>query len=613
MKKNYSYKSEFEDFVGDYAVRYPNIIRLMTYNVQNCRGIDNVVDYQRIADVILKTAPDALALQELDSATNRSKQVDVLTHLASLTAMYCVFGASIGYDDGKYGIGVLSKEKPVSWQSVALPGREETRSLLVVEFEDYVLCCTHLSLNPHDRLNSVAIIDCAVNDFEKPVILAGNINARPSSPVLNAFQENWTMLSDTSKFTFPSNAPNRTVDYIIGYAAAGRTYSVWQTGIVNTLASDHLPVFVDVRLKTAKENIFRSPVYLQNPAADGMTIMWLTNVPCHSWVEYGTDCQNMKTAQTIEEGIAMANNTINRIRLSGLKPATRYYYRVHSREITLYQSHKKEFGDTATTPVKSFKTFDNKNADFTALIFNDLHDMYPLFDKLMQHVKDIPYDIVFFNGDCVSDVQTEEAAVRTISHFSRGIGGDSVPSVYIRGNHEARGAFSPFLWNLLGKAGGERSYGAFSIGATRFVILDCGEDKPDIHWVYYGMNDFTQYRKEQAAFLTREISSKAFKTADRRVLFHHIPIYGTRLNSFNPGRDEWGDILATAPFDICINAHTHSFNNLVKGTFGNNFPVVTGGGNCEENATVLILRKLGKQMNLIALDVEGKIILMLNL
>ena len=603
-------------FFAGYAQPYPqqeNTIRVMSYNIQNGIGIDKATDYQRIADVIAGVAPDVVALQELDSATNRSKQVDVLSRLAALTAMYPVYGASIPYDGGKYGIGVLSKEKPVSWKRIPLPGREEARSLLMVEFKEYVLCCTHFSLNADDRRSSVDIIDQAVKDFSKPVILAGDLNATPRTPVLDAFRQNWLVLSDTARFTFPSDKPARTIDYIMGYTPKGYTYSVWQKRIPNTLASDHLPLFADIRLKAEKANIFRTPVYLQNPATDGMSIMWLTHVPCHSWVEYGTDSLNMQRVQSWAEGITIANNTLNNIRLTGLKPGTRYFYRVCSREITLYQPYLKEFGETAIGKISSFTTLDNRKTDFTAVIFNDLHDIYPLFDKLYQQVKDIPYDFVVFNGDCIADVQSEDIAVSTISHYSRGIGADKVPSFYVRGNHETRGAYSPFLWNLLGKTGGNTSYGAFSIGDTRFVILDCGEDKPDDTWVYYGLNDFTQFRKDQADFLKKEIASKEFQSAAKRVLIHHIPVYGMGERPFNPNRDEWGGILAKASFDICLNAHTHRFNHIAKGADGNNFPVVVGGGNNERGATVMILKKQGKQLTLTVLNVEGETLLSLNL
>ena len=43
-------------------------IKILSYNVRNCRGMDNITSYQRIADVITRTAPDFVALQELDSA-----------------------------------------------------------------------------------------------------------------------------------------------------------------------------------------------------------------------------------------------------------------------------------------------------------------------------------------------------------------------------------------------------------------------------------------------------------------------------------------------------------------------------------------------------------------
>ena len=602
-------------FTQTYAQSYPqqdNTIRVMSYNIRNGMGMDDVTDYQRIADVITGVTPDVVAIQELDSVTNRSKGVDVLGRLAGLTAMYAVYGASIPFDGGKYGVGVLSKEKPISWKRIPLPGREEPRSLLLVEFQQYVIGCTHFSLTREDRETSVTIIDQAVKDFDKPVFLAGDINATPDSPVLKAFQKNWQILSDTAKHTIPAGNAVRTIDYILGYTPKRYTYSVWQNRVLNTQASDHLPLFADVRLKTPEAGIFRTPVYLQNAAPDAMTVMWLTNVPCHSWVEYGTDSLNMQRAQTWIEGETVANNTLNRIMLTGLKPGTRYFYRVYSREITLYQPYKKEFGETAKSEISSFTTFDDQKTDFTAIIFNDLHDSYPLFDKLNQVVKDVPRDIVFFNGDCIADVQSEAIAVNSISHYSRGIGADRVPSVYLRGNHETRGAYSPFLWNLLGTINGH-SYGAFNIGDTRFVLLDCGEDKPDETEVYYGLNDFTQFRKDQAEFLKKEITSKAFKSAAKRVLLHHIPVYGMGERSFVPCRDYWGGILAKAPFSICLNAHTHRFNYITKGAEGNNFPIVVGGGSNEQSATVSILRKQGKQMMLTVLNVNGETLLSLNL
>lgn len=226
-------------------------LKVMSYNIRNAKGMDNITNYARIADVILKCAPDVVAIQEVDSVTRRSKGVDVLDTLARLTHMYKTYGASIDYDGGKYGIAILSKQKPLSAKRLALPGREEARSLLLVEFAHYAFCCTHLSLTNADRLASVSIITAEASRLGKPVLLAGDINAEPESEVLQALQQNWQLLSDANVVTFPANAPNRTIDYIFGYKAnINWVYHVVKTEVGDEpLASDHLPLVVDVELK----------------------------------------------------------------------------------------------------------------------------------------------------------------------------------------------------------------------------------------------------------------------------------------------------------------------------------------------------------------------------
>jgi Icc-related predicted phosphoesterase len=251
---------------------------------------------------------------------------------------------------------------------------------------------------------------------------------------------------------------------------------------------------------------------------------------------------------------------------------------------------------------------DDTQKDFTAIVFNDLHDNYTLFDKLFSQIKDIPYDLVFFNGDCIADVESEANAVRSISYYCSAVKGNHVPCIFLRGNHETRGAYSMFLWNLLERMGGH-SYGAFNVGDTRFVLLDCGEDKPDSTWVYYDLNDFTQHREDQAVFLKKEINSGEYKSAGKRVLIHHIPIYGKNLDRYVPCKELWGDILSGGKFNISLNAHTHEMEYITKGEYGNSYPVVIGGGNKDESGTVMILQKKGKIMTLKVLNVKGDVLL----
>jgi endonuclease/exonuclease/phosphatase family metal-dependent hydrolase len=231
------------------------VVRVMSYNIYAAEGLDGKAgDYPRLANIITGAAPDVVALQEVDSVNTRSKQVDVLLRLATLTSMRHVYCASINLGGGKYGIGILSKAQPLSWKRVPLPGTEEARSLLVVEFEDYVFCCTHFSLTAADRLASVSLVEQAVSGYDKPVFLAGDLNDVPASQMLTAFKQHWEVLSNPAQRTHPADNPTTTLDYILGYAAKGQVYEVVQTQVLNEpVASDHRPLFADVRIVVNNE------------------------------------------------------------------------------------------------------------------------------------------------------------------------------------------------------------------------------------------------------------------------------------------------------------------------------------------------------------------------
>jgi len=227
-----------------------NTITILSYNVRNCRGLDNSVNYQRVADAINKTNADIVALQELDSATSRSKGISVLNELATLTGMVATYRASIDFQGGKYGIGILTRQKPLRIAGVALPGKEEQRGVLAVEMKDYYLACTHFSLTESDRLRSVEIVDQLTSKYTKPVFLAGDLNANAGSSVIKAFSNNWQFLSDTTELTFPANKPTECIDYVVARKQAGYSFNVIKTMVGNEpVASDHLPVLVKVRIE----------------------------------------------------------------------------------------------------------------------------------------------------------------------------------------------------------------------------------------------------------------------------------------------------------------------------------------------------------------------------
>lgn len=590
-----------------FSVHAQNSLRLMTYNIKNATGMDDVRDFQRIANVINNASPDVVAVQEVDSVTNRSHQKYVLGEIAERTQMHAYFAPAIDYDGGKYGIGLLAKQAPLRWQTFALPGREEARALILAEFEDFIYCCTHLSLTEEDRMKSLDILKGLTASYKKPFFLAGDMNAEPKSAFIKELQKDFQILTNPKQPTFPAPTPKETLDYIVVSKQNANGFAAISAQVLNEpMASDHRPLVLELRTAEKADKIFRTKPYLQNPVGNGITVMWETTVPSYCWVEYGTDTTQLKRARTIVDGQVVCNNELHKIRLNDLQPGRKYYYRVCSQEILLYQAYKKVFGNTARSAFSEFTLPSSDTQSFTAVVFNDLHKQTHTFRALCKQIQDIHYDFTIFNGDCVDDPANHDQATAFISELCEGVQADRLPVFFMRGNHEIRNAYSIGLRNHFDYVG-DKTYGSFNWGDTRIVMLDCGEDKKDDHWVYYDLNDFTELRKEQVGFLETELSSKAFKKAKKRILLHHIPLYGN--DGANLCTDLWTPLLKKAPFHISLNAHTHKYAYHPKGEVGNNYPVVIGGGYRMDSATVMIVEKKKEVLRIKVLNTKGEVLL----
>jgi endonuclease/exonuclease/phosphatase family metal-dependent hydrolase len=85
----------------------------------------------------------------------------------------------------------------------------------------------------------------------KPVFIAGDMNAKPNSAPIVAFKEYAQLLTDDTKYTFPSDDPRVCIDYIFGVNGSFKVskYHVYY----DSLYSDHLPIYIDVKVGKAKK------------------------------------------------------------------------------------------------------------------------------------------------------------------------------------------------------------------------------------------------------------------------------------------------------------------------------------------------------------------------
>ena len=226
----------------------PRQMRIMSYNIHICKGMDKALDIERIAGVINGVNPDFVGLQEVDSVAQRSDFVFQAKELGRLTGMHYFFAPAKEHKSGgQYGVAALVKQKPISFKYIPLPGEEEVRTFLILEFEDYLLCNTHFSLRSNSRKESIEIIRKAMAEYGKPAILTGDFNMSPISEETKQMLSDWEVLSDTTKFTFPSKGPRRTIDYIWGYGKDNK-YEVLKYEVLNEpVASDHQPLYADIK------------------------------------------------------------------------------------------------------------------------------------------------------------------------------------------------------------------------------------------------------------------------------------------------------------------------------------------------------------------------------
>ena len=240
----------------------PITIRVMSYNIHHANppSKPGLIDIQAIANVIKAQSPDLVALQEVDVNTNRSGSgLNQATEIAKLTGMKVVFGKAINYDGGEYGVAILSKYDFSQTNNLPLPTAEgtngERRTLLSATIHlpgkrKIVFASTHLDAQRNDtnRILQITKVNEYFSEEKLPVILAGDLNARPDSRVINKLDNLFTRSCFTNcPNTSPSVNARSVIDYI---SYISPMISTLDHRVINEeYASDHLPVVADLQIK----------------------------------------------------------------------------------------------------------------------------------------------------------------------------------------------------------------------------------------------------------------------------------------------------------------------------------------------------------------------------
>ncbi|QIB67759.1 oxidoreductase [Kineobactrum salinum] len=245
-------------------------LRIVTYNVHSCIGMDGKLSARRIARVIARTQPDIVALQELDVGRSRSGHENQAQVIAHYLTMEHHFHPVIHVENEQYGDAILSHLPMRLVKAACLPpvpgpgSRREPRGAVWVAVEvmgtEIQVINTHLGLWPGERLRQVQELLgrnwLGHPDCQGPVILCGDFNATPGSAVCRMLRARLDdaqieLASHRPRNTFSSNIPAARIDHIfLGGGVEVTAIDTPQSQLAR-LASDHRPLVATLKLPVA--------------------------------------------------------------------------------------------------------------------------------------------------------------------------------------------------------------------------------------------------------------------------------------------------------------------------------------------------------------------------
>lgn len=247
-------------------------IRITTYNIHKCRGLDRRVRPKRIAEVLKEIDADIIALQEvvdMDDASHERNQVRAIA--TELGFDYCI-GENRRHRGGAYGNAVLTRLPIVSHRNHDITWRKsEPRGCLQVGIS------RGESRNKNARVLQIYNVHLGTGFFERRYqvgrLFDQNIlgaQRHPSSPriILGDFNE-WTrgltsrLLSHQFKTaeprqnwgrarSYPGVLPLLHLDHIYYDGSLELASITIHRSRLALVASDHLPIIADFRIRWSK-------------------------------------------------------------------------------------------------------------------------------------------------------------------------------------------------------------------------------------------------------------------------------------------------------------------------------------------------------------------------
>lgn len=345
---------------------------------------------------------------------------------------------------------------------------------------------------------------------------------------------------------------------------------------------------------TAPAALIDSAPMLQNYAEDSIGVAFSVTDKANGYVIIGekSDLSDGRKVYCGGYRVTDMNSDVMLVRLTGLKPATTYYYRIGADRIHYGGGYDMKItGNEEDTHIYSFRTA-GAGAKAHFCVINDTHVHWDAFEKLTAKLVALAPSCVVWNGDASNSEETVQAQKRIylkpeVTHKDYAA---QTPYLFCPGNHDSRGLANRHLervwmfrqpeeraardWDL------GRNF-AVRMGDVALIGLDTAEDKMDTNPLFANLFASDSYRRAQVDWLRDALRRKDIASAPYLVALCHIPLYDANPKA-NPGdiapadKDPrystdfaawqrtcatlWTPLLQEAGCQLVITAHQHHYH-----------------------------------------------------
>ena len=358
-------------------------------------------------------------------------------------------------------------------------------------------------------------------------------------------------------------------------------------------ASPALPPAPAARQPSPPGRLIVSEPVLQNAAETSMGVAFAVSADASGWVEYSAspDFSGAVRAYSGCAGLMDVNPRVAQVRLRNLRPCTKYWYRIGADRIRYGGGYNmKNLGAERGGGIHSFMTL-GPGYGGTFCVINDTHERKDAIGLELAKIAGIKPRVVVWNGDASNTSEDIDTALGIFMHThpDHPAYAADTPYMFINGNHDFRGRFNRRLHEVMMLREPAERRGEYAelgrnfvqrLGDVALIGMDTGEDKVDTNPKFAGIFRMGEYRELQTRWLAEAIDSPAVKTAKKKVVFCHIPLFDPRPGE-NPGditpadRDPryrtdyaswqrtcanmWSPLFAKAGVQLVIAAHQHCF------------------------------------------------------